>query len=65
MDLTINVSGINVVFCVEVSFPQWKESISPVTHKEVIGVYWVVQYYLQLKTKFFLSAMGYELMPEG
>ena len=54
-----------MLYFVEVSFPQWKESISPVTHKEVIGVYWVVQYYLQLKTKFFLSAMGYELMPEG
>lgn len=65
MDLAINVSGINVIFCVGVSFSGMKERFPPVTHKEVSGIYWVVQCYLKLETKFFLSAMDYELIPEG
>lgn len=40
-------------------------TFSPVTHKEVSGIYWVVQCYLHLETKLFLSAMDYKLMPEG
>lgn len=39
-------------------------NFSLATHKEVTGVYWVVQSYLQLEMKFLLSSMGYEFIPE-
>lgn len=39
-------------------------SFSPVTHKEVSEIYWVVQCYLQLERKF-LSAIDYEFTPGG